>query len=78
MRLGIARPILTPEQMRDWQRDNMEAFDRLPAEVRYALRSCDIEADCKKLESAMALGVSEQMVIDAILARAKPINQRGV
>lgn len=70
MKIGTPVPILTEDQMRDWTRRNMECFDQLPDDVRYALRETGVNADCGKLQQALALGVPVEAVVAEIEARA--------
>jgi hypothetical protein len=69
--IGSPRAMLSPDQMRDWKRQNMLSFDRLPPAVRLAIRESGIEVDCGKLEGALAHGVAEMIVIETIFDRAK-------
>jgi len=47
----------------------MEAFDRLPPEIRLALKETGIEADCMRLEAALKT-IPPFMVLEEIFKRA--------
>lgn len=71
-----ARAMLNPEQYAEWKRANDEAFDRLPAQVRLAIRETGVDVDCTKLEAALKT-VPEFMVIDEIFKRVNSQNDQN-
>lgn len=65
------RPMLSDEAYEKWEQMNCVLFEQLPENVRLCLRDEAVQADCGKLLQALKLGVTEEMVIDAILSEAR-------
>lgn len=68
---GRVRLLLDSEHYEAWKKRNMELFDQLPENVRYALNETGVEADCAKLLAALKNDVPEEMVIEAIESQAR-------
>ena len=68
---GGPRLLLDAKAFDRWQRANMDAFDRLPDDVRMAIRETGVEVDCLKLERALQLGVPIEIVCETILEKGK-------
>jgi hypothetical protein len=75
---GGPRLMLDARQFDRWQRANMDAFDRLPDDVRMAIRETGVEVDCAKIERALQLGVPIEIVCETILTKGASQRQAGL